>query len=57
MEVKNRDTGRMRGNLILLWQKKEDLPLRFEDALSLADDDIDDNWEIYADLFLRGDFS
>jgi len=37
-------------------QKKEDLPLRFEDALNLADDDIDDNWEIYADRFLRGDF-
>jgi hypothetical protein len=37
-------------------QKKEDLPLRFEDALNLADDDIDDNWEIYAYRFLRGDF-
>jgi hypothetical protein len=38
-------------------KKKEDLPLRFEDALNLADDDIDDNWETYADRFLRGDFS
>jgi len=37
-------------------QKKEELPLRFEDALNLADDDIDDNWETYADRFLRGDF-
>ena len=34
---------------------KEELYLKFEDALSLADDDIDDNWEIYKDRFLEGD--
>ena len=33
---------------------KENLYLRFEDALNLADDDIDDNWEIYKDRFLEG---
>jgi len=34
---------------------KEELYLRFEDALDLADDDIDDNWESYKHRFLEGD--
>lgn len=33
---------------------KEELHLRFEDALTLSDDDIDDNWEIYKNRFLEG---
>jgi hypothetical protein len=35
--------------------RKENLHLSFEDALDLADDDIDENWENYKDHFLRGD--
>ncbi len=35
--------------------KKEELSLDFEDALTLADDDIDDNWETYKQRFLEGD--
>ncbi len=34
--------------------KKEELRLGFEDALTLADDDIDDNWELYTQRFLEG---
>ena len=34
--------------------KKEELYLSFEDALNLADDDIDDNWETYKKRFLEG---
>jgi hypothetical protein len=30
--------------------------LSYEDALSLADDDITENWEVYRDRFLRGVF-
>jgi hypothetical protein len=33
---------------------KEELYLSFEDALTLADDDIDDNWETYKLNFLKG---
>ena len=35
-------------------QKKEELYLNFEDALTLADDDIDENWETYKHKFLEG---
>jgi len=28
--------------------------IRFEDALTLSDDDIDDNWENYKERFLAG---
>ncbi len=35
--------------------KKEELFLNLEDALTLADDDIDDNWETYKQRFLEGD--
>jgi len=36
--------------------RKINLYLDYEDALTLADDDINDNWEIYREKFLRGDF-
>jgi hypothetical protein len=32
-----------------------ELRLSFEDALTLADDDIDDNWETYKHRFLEGE--
>lgn len=35
-------------------QIKEELYLNFEDALTLADDDIDENWETYKHKFLEG---
>ena len=35
--------------------RKADLNLRFEDALNLADEDIDDNWEVYKNGFLEGE--
>ena len=34
--------------------KKEELYLPFEEALTLADDDIDDNWESYIQRFFEG---
>ena len=36
--------------------KKISLYLDYEDALSFADDDINENWQIYRERFLRGDF-
>ena len=36
---------------------KDELYLSFEDALTLADDDIDDNWETYKHRFLEGDLT
>ena len=35
-------------------QKKEKLNLDYGEALTLADEDIDDNWERYRSNFLRG---
>jgi hypothetical protein len=35
---------------------KEDIPLSYTESLDLADKDINDNWDIYRDRFLRGDF-
>jgi hypothetical protein len=35
-------------------QIKEELYLSFEDALTIADDDIDDNWENYKYRFIEG---
>lgn len=37
-------------------QLKEDLGLSYEEALTFADDDIDDNWERYRDRFLQGGY-
>ena len=36
--------------------RKINLYLDYDDALTLADDDINDNWEIYKDRFLKGGF-
>lgn len=37
-------------------RKKEDLELSYEDALTLADTDINDNWEKYQQRFLGGGY-
>lgn len=37
--------------------KKEELYFSFEDALTLADEDIDNNWEDYKQKFLEGGVS
>lgn len=34
-------------------RKKEELQMSYEGALTFADDDIDDNWEVYRERFLR----
>jgi hypothetical protein len=31
--------------------------MNYEDALTYADDDINENWEIYRDRFLKGDMA
>lgn len=36
--------------------KKLRLYLDYENAMTFADDDINENWEIYRDNFLKGDF-
>jgi len=36
--------------------RKINLYLDYNDALTLADDDINDNWELYKDRSLKGDF-
>jgi len=36
--------------------KKISLYMDYENALSFADDDINENWQIYRERFLRGDF-
>jgi hypothetical protein len=48
----HRDSYDLRGK-----HMKEELHLSFEDGLTLADDDIDDNWETYKHRFLEGDIS
>ena len=35
---------------------KEELYLSYDECLTLADEDINFNWELYADRFLRGEF-
>jgi hypothetical protein len=35
-------------------QNKEELSLNYIDALNLADKDINDNWLVYKERFLRG---
>ena len=37
-------------------QDKEELSLTYTEALDLADKDINDNWEVYKERFLRGIF-
>ena len=36
--------------------RKINLYLDYKNALTLADDDIHENWEIYREKFLKGDF-
>jgi len=35
-------------------QDKEELSLNYAEALDLADKDINENWEVYKERFLRG---
>jgi hypothetical protein len=35
---------------------KEEIELDYAETLDLADKDINDNWDIYRERFLRGDF-
>ena len=37
-------------------KRKISLYLDYEEALMIADDDINENWEIYREKFLRGEF-
>ncbi len=37
--------------------RKTNLYMDYEDALTFADDDINENWELYREKFLRGEFS
>lgn len=48
-EFVHRDSYNLKGR-----QKKAELNLSYEDALTLADEDIDDNWESYRSTFLKG---
>lgn len=44
-----------RDSYSLQWEhSKEELNIGFEDALTLADNDIDDNWEVNKHNFLGG---
>ena len=36
-------------------QRKINLYMNYEDALTFADDDINENWKIYRQRFLKGD--
>ena len=36
-------------------QEKDDLHLAYAEALNLADEDINKNWQIYRERFLRGE--
>ena len=38
-------------------KKKEDICLPYEDSLTLADDDININWELYKEKFFKGEYS
>lgn len=37
-------------------QLKADLGIDYEEALTFADDDIDDHWETYRNRFLQGEY-
>ena len=47
----HRDRYNLKGD-----RDKEEIPLSYTDSLDLADKDINDNWDIYQERFLRGDF-
>ena len=36
--------------------RKVNLSMAYEDALTFADDDINENWQLYRDKFLRGEY-
>ena len=36
--------------------RKINLYLEFEDAMTMADEDMDENWELYREKFLKGEF-
>lgn len=37
-------------------KRKIAMCLDYEEALTFADEDLDENWEVYRERFLRGDF-
>lgn len=37
-------------------KRKIAMRLDYEEALTYADEDLDENWEVYRERFLRGDF-
>jgi len=37
-------------------QRKEELDLSYEEALTFGDEDIDENWERYQTIFLHGGY-
>jgi len=43
-------------NQINVFLKVDKLTTSLRDFLTLADDDINDNWQIYRERFLRGEF-
>jgi hypothetical protein len=47
----HRDSYSLRGK-----QKKEELDLSYQEALTFADEDIDENWGRYCSAFLRGGY-
>ncbi len=47
----HRDRYNLKGD-----RDKEEIPLNYAELLDFADKDINDNWDIYQERFLRGDF-
>jgi len=47
----HRDAYNLKGR-----QRKEELGLTYEEALTFADEDIDENWERYQVAFTRGGY-
>ena len=50
-EYAHKDCYNMKGQC-----KKIRLYMSYEDALTLADDDINENWELYRERFLKGNY-
>lgn len=48
----HKDSYNLKGDV-----RKINLYMEFDDALTFADDDINDNWEYYKDRYLRGEFA
>jgi len=47
----HRDRYNLKGD-----RDEEEIPLSYAESLDLADKDINGNWHIYQERFLRGDF-